>query len=65
MKILSAAQTRQLDQATIQQQRLLSPELMERAATAFVKWFASRFAPAQAGEILLLCGPGNNGGDGL
>ena len=65
MKILSAAQTRQLDQATMQEQRLLSPELMERAATAFVKWFTSRFTPAQAGEILLLCGPGNNGGDGL
>ena len=65
MKILTAAQTRLLDQATIQEQRLLSVELMERAATAFVKWFASRFTPGEAGEILLLCGPGNNGGDGL
>ncbi|MET4074372.1 NAD(P)H-hydrate dehydratase [Hymenobacter sp. UYCo722] len=65
MKILSAAQTRQLDQATIQEQHLLSVELMERAATAFVRWFTSRYTPAEAGEILLLCGPGNNGGDGL
>ena len=65
MKIFTAAQTRQLDQATMQEQHLLSPELMERAATAFVQWFASRFTPTEAGEILLLCGPGNNGGDGL
>ena len=65
MKILTAAQTHQLDQATMQEQHLLSPELMERAATAFVQWFTGRFTPAEAGEILLLCGPGNNGGDGL
>ena len=65
MKILTATQTHELDQATMQAQRLLSSELMERAATAFVRWFASRFTPAEAGEILLLAGPGNNGGDGL
>ncbi|WP_201986746.1 NAD(P)H-hydrate dehydratase [Hymenobacter rubidus] len=65
MKILSAAQTRQLDQATIAEQHLLSVELMERAAQAFARWFSSRFSTAEAGEIMVLCGPGNNGGDGL
>ena len=65
MKILSAAQTRQLDLATLEEQRLLSVELLERAATAFVRWFAGCYSPAEAGEILVLCGPGNNGGDGL
>ncbi|MGY3088283.1 hydroxyethylthiazole kinase-like uncharacterized protein yjeF [Hymenobacter sp. UYAg731] len=65
MKILTAAQTRDLDQATIQEQHLLSVELMERAATAFVQWLTSRFTPVEAGETLILCGPGNNGGDGL
>ncbi|MDB5269527.1 MAG: hypothetical protein JWP58_2567 [Hymenobacter sp.] len=65
MKILTAAQTRDLDQATIQEQHLLSMELMERAATAFLQWFSSRFTAAEAGEILIICGPGNNGGDGL
>ncbi|MDQ2773187.1 MAG: NAD(P)H-hydrate dehydratase [Bacteroidota bacterium] len=65
MKILSAAQTRQLDLATLEEQRLLSVELMERAALAFVRWFAGCYSPAEAGEILVLCGPGNNGGDGL
>ena len=65
MKILTAAQTRQLDAATLLEQRLLSTELMERAATAFANWLTGRFAPTAAGEILVLCGPGNNGGDGL
>ncbi|MBF9221557.1 NAD(P)H-hydrate dehydratase [Hymenobacter ruricola] len=65
MKILTATQTRQLDQATIQEQGITSAQLMERAAGAFVEWFFRQFDQDEAGEILLLCGPGNNGGDGL
>ncbi|SFQ33655.1 NAD(P)H-hydrate dehydratase [Hymenobacter arizonensis] len=65
MKILSAAQTRLLDQATIAEQHLTSTALMERAASAFAEWFFGRFDVDDAGEILILCGPGNNGGDGL
>ena len=65
MKLLSAAQIRQLDQATIAEQRTTSTALMERAATALAGWLHRRYTPAEAGEILLLCGPGNNGGDGL
>ncbi|WP_426058522.1 NAD(P)H-hydrate dehydratase [Hymenobacter sp. B1770] len=65
MKILSAAQTRLLDQATIAEQQLTSTTLMERAASAFAEWFFGRFDTFDAGEILILCGPGNNGGDGL
>jgi NAD(P)H-hydrate epimerase len=65
MKLLSAAQIRQLDQATIQEQRTTSTALMERAATAVAEWFLARFDLADAPDVLLLCGPGNNGGDGL
>ena len=65
MKILSAAQTRQLDQATLQAQGISSAQLMERAAGAFAEWFFGILGPDEAGEILVLCGPGNNGGDGL
>jgi NAD(P)H-hydrate epimerase len=65
MKILSAAQTRELDQATMQEQGLTSAQLMERAAGVFVDWFCRHLSPAEAGEILVLCGPGNNGGDGF
>ena len=65
MKILSAAQTHQFDQATIRAQHITSAELMERAAGALAEWFYGAFHPAEVGEILVLCGPGNNGGDGL
>ncbi|MGY2133845.1 NAD(P)H-hydrate dehydratase [Hymenobacter sp. HD11105] len=65
MKILTAAQTRAADQATIQAEGISSEALMERAATAFTDWLTARQSPQEAGEILVLCGPGNNGGDGL
>ncbi len=65
MKIFTAAQTRQLDQATLAEQNITSAQLMERAAQALAEWFFQHFAPAEAEEMLVLCGPGNNGGDGL
>ncbi|MDO7873387.1 NAD(P)H-hydrate dehydratase [Hymenobacter sp. ASUV-10] len=65
MKILSAAQTRDLDQATMQEQGITSVELMERAAQALSAWFYEQYGYGEIPEILLLCGPGNNGGDGL
>ncbi len=65
MKLLTAAQIRELDQATIREQRTTSTALMERAAIALAAWLYPHYTPAEAGEILLLCGPGNNGGDGL
>lgn len=65
MKILAAAQIRALDQATMQEQGINSAQLMERAAGAFAKWFFGHLGQDEAGEVLILCGPGNNGGDGL
>jgi len=65
MKLLSAAQIRELDQATIREQRTTSTELMERAATAVAQWLLGHYDPHAAADVLLLCGPGNNGGDGL
>lgn len=65
MKILSAAQTRALDQATIQAAGIRSDQLMERAASAFSEWLMNRLGQGEAGEVHVFCGPGNNGGDGL
>ena len=65
MIILTAAQTHELDQATIAEQGLTSAALMERAAGALAEWLFGQFDPAEASDILFLCGPGNNGGDGL
>jgi len=64
MKILTAAQIREADRQTILEEQIASVDLMERAAQAFTNWFTSNFA-LQNKSILILCGPGNNGGDGL
>ncbi|WP_276498615.1 NAD(P)H-hydrate dehydratase [Pontibacter litorisediminis] len=63
MKILTAAQTREADAFTIREEGISSTDLMERAAKAFTGWFENKFQPGR--EVHILCGPGNNGGDGL
>ena len=63
MKILNVDQIRALDQATIQHEPIAPINLMERAALAFVDWYADRFDPKTLTKIF--CGLGNNGGDGL
>ncbi|MDX5481897.1 MAG: NAD(P)H-hydrate dehydratase [Hymenobacteraceae bacterium] len=62
MKLLTAAQTREADAYTIKTEGISSTDLMERAAKAFTGWFENKF---QQQEVLIFCGPGNNGGDGL
>lgn len=63
-KILSAAQIRALDQQTVSLESITSYELMERASRAFASQFQKDY-PDTDKNILLVCGPGNNGGDGL
>lgn len=62
-KILSADQTRAADQYTIQHEPIASIDLMERASAAFVDAFLGSVSPDT--KVTVLCGPGNNGGDGL
>lgn len=64
MKILSAQQIRLLDQHTIATEKIPSIALMESAALAFSEWFTSVF-PGREKKLIVLAGPGNNGGDGL
>ena len=64
MKILSAAQIREADLYTIQNEPISSIDLMERAAHACVDWlFQNLLLPHQ--KIAIICGMGNNGGDGF
>jgi hydroxyethylthiazole kinase-like uncharacterized protein yjeF len=63
MKILSAEQTRAWDQATIERQDITSVGLMERAAKACTDWLVNRYSPST--PFIVICGTGNNGGDGL
>lgn len=63
MKIFSAAQIKACDAYTIHAAGIPSIDLMERAAGACVTWIAAN-CPSQA-LFVILCGMGNNGGDGL
>ncbi len=63
MQVLTAAQSRALDRWAIEELGIPSLVLMENAALAVVELLLER-APA-AERIAILCGPGNNGGDGL
>ena len=63
MVILNAEQTRQADAHTIANEPIESIDLMERASLAFADHFCSRFSNDK--NIIVICGTGNNGGDGL
>lgn len=65
MKILSAIQTRALDAFTIENEPIASIDLMERASIAFTENFIATFKRDSISKVLVFCGPGNNGGDGL
>ncbi len=63
MKIFDSAKLRELDMKTCEAQSIDSIELMERAAQAVTDEIISRFYPGQ--RIVVIAGPGNNGGDAL
>ena len=63
MKVLSANQIREADAYTIKHEPISSIDLMERAAQVCVEWLVAQFE--KTFEFTVVCGPGNNGGDGL
>ena len=63
MKILSASQIRETDAYTIIHNNISSTQLMENAAKACVQWIVENFP--KNNKIIVFCGSGNNGGDGL
>lgn len=65
MFVYSAAQSRELDRAAIEERGVGGGTLMANAAAALLARIERDFAPALAGRIAILCGGGNNGGDGL
>ena len=65
MKILSTQQTREADAYTISNEPILSIDLMERASKAFVDWFVQKFPLPKNEMVSVICGKGNNGGDGM
>jgi ADP-dependent NAD(P)H-hydrate dehydratase / NAD(P)H-hydrate epimerase len=64
MKILTAAQMRAVDRRTIDA-GIPGIVLMENAACRVVEFLAKRFDPLERQRIVVFCGKGNNGGDGM
>ena len=65
MKILTAAQMQRVDRLTSERYGVPSLTLMENAGVGVVEFLERRFAPLEQHRIAILCGRGNNGGDGL
>jgi hydroxyethylthiazole kinase-like uncharacterized protein yjeF len=63
-KVLTPAQMNAVDRATIDA-GIPGIILMETAATQCVQYLAQHFRPLNAQRIVIVCGKGNNGGDGL
>ena len=64
MKLLTARQVRELDRRAIEESGVPGVVLMENAGRAAVEFAAVRFAAQFPGPVVVLCGKGNNGGDG-
>lgn len=62
---LSRAQVREIDRRAVEQFHIPGVVLMENAARAVVDVAAKMLAGVDRPAVLLVCGGGNNGGDGL
>ncbi|HYK60325.1 MAG TPA: NAD(P)H-hydrate dehydratase [Bryobacteraceae bacterium] len=65
MIVITAEQSRELDRITIEENGVPSLALMENAAHRLEEALAQNFDPLQKQVVAVLCGKGNNGGDGL
>ena len=63
--VLSVAQVRESEKLTMAEEPILSIDLMERAGTRFTEHLLRHCPVDRFAEIVVVCGPGNNGGDGL
>ncbi|MBV8818518.1 MAG: NAD(P)H-hydrate epimerase, partial [Acidobacteriaceae bacterium] len=64
MKILTAAQMREVDRRTIEM-GIPGLILMENAGQRVVECLQQEYAPLERHRVAVFCGRGNNGGDGL
>jgi hydroxyethylthiazole kinase-like uncharacterized protein yjeF len=64
VKVLTAAQMREVDRRT-SELGIPGIVLMENAGHRVVEFLAQKYAPLEGQRIVVLCGKGNNGGDGM
>lgn len=62
MKLVTAAQMREIDRIAISERGIAAAELLEQAGRAIARGVADFVEP---GVVVVFCGKGNNGGDGF
>ncbi len=65
MKILTASEMREVDRLTTERYRVPSLTLMENAGRSVAKFIGRRFPNFAGRRVIVVCGKGNNGGDGF
>jgi hydroxyethylthiazole kinase-like uncharacterized protein yjeF len=64
MRLVKSAEIQEMDRLTIHEMGIPGVVLMENAARGATRLFLDHFKPSALTRIAVLCGPGNNGGDG-
>ncbi len=64
MRLATASEMHEMDSLTINEAGIPGIILMENAAKSAAKIFLDHFKPSYNSDIMVLCGKGNNGGDG-
>lgn len=65
MKALTASEMREVDRLTTERYGIPSLQLMENAGTSVFEFLRSTYGDPVASDATILCGKGNNGGDGF
>jgi ADP-dependent NAD(P)H-hydrate dehydratase / NAD(P)H-hydrate epimerase len=65
MKILTAAEMREVDRLTTERYGIPGLTLMENAGVSVAEFIIKRILDYEGRRIVVLCGKGNNGGDGF
>src|SRR5512140_3899749 len=63
--LVTASEMRAIDEVTIQRHGVPSLDLMEKAGRGVAEATGAQFGSVEGRSILVVCGRGNNGGDGL
>jgi len=64
MRLVNSSEMREMDRLAIEEVGIPGAVLMENAARGATRIFMEHFVPARGARVLVLCGRGNNGGDG-
>jgi hydroxyethylthiazole kinase-like uncharacterized protein yjeF len=64
MRVVGSSEIKEMDRITIEEMGIPGSVLMENAARGATRVCLDHFAPAPGSRVVILCGSGNNGGDG-